>query len=55
MRKAFDTVKRRNLMELLETILDPDKTHMVKILLNDVQLSVKIGKEFWYEDYKKYW
>ena len=33
-------------MELLETILDPDETHMVKILLKDIKLSVRIGKEF---------
>ena len=45
MGKAFDTVKRNNLMELLETILDPDETHMMKILVKDVTLSVKIGKE----------
>ena len=46
MSKAFDTVKRNNLMELLETILDPDETHVMKILLKDVKLSVRIGKEF---------
>ena len=46
MSKAFDTVKRKNLMELLETILDLDETHMMKILQKDVKLSVKIGKEF---------
>ena len=33
-------------MELLETVLDPDETHMMKILLKDVKLSVRIGKEF---------
>ena len=33
-------------MELHETILDPDETHMMKILLTDVKLSVRIGKEF---------
>ena len=46
MSKAFDTVKRNNLMELLETILDPDETHVIKILLKDVKLSVRMGKEF---------
>ena len=46
MSKAFDTVKGNNLMELLETILDPDETHMMQILLKDVKLSVRIGKEF---------
>ena len=33
-------------MELLEKILDPDETCMMKILLKDVKLSVRIGKEF---------
>ena len=46
MSKAFDTVKRNNLMDLLETILDPDQTHMRKILMKDVKLSVGMGKEF---------
>ena len=46
MNKAFDSVKRKNVMELLETILDSDETHMMKILLKDVKLSVRIGKEF---------
>ena len=45
MSKAFDTVKGNNLMKLLETILDPDETHM-KIFLKDVKLSVRIGKKF---------
>ena len=44
--KPFDTVKGNNLMELLGTILDPDETHIMKILLKDVNLSVRIGKEF---------
>ena len=46
MSKALDTVKRNNLIELLETLLDPDETHMMKILLKDVKLGVRIGKEF---------
>ena len=33
-------------MELPETVLDPEETHMMKILLTDVKLSVRIGKEF---------
>ena len=33
-------------MELFETILDPDEAHMNKILLKDVKLTVRIGKEF---------
>ena len=27
-------------------LLDPGETHMMKILLKDVKLSVRIGKEF---------
>ena len=45
MGKVFDTVKRNNLMELLETILDPDEIYVRKILLKDVELGVGIGKE----------
>ena len=45
MSKAFDTVKRNNLMEMLETILDPDQTHVMKILLKDVKLNVRIAKK----------
>ena len=33
-------------MVLLGTILDPDETYMMKVLLKDVQLSVRKGKEF---------
>ena len=46
MSKAFDTIKRTNLIKLLETVLDSDETHMMRILLKDVQLSERIGKEF---------
>ena len=45
MSKALGTVKRNNLMELFETILDPDETHMMKLLLKDIKLSVRRGKE----------
>ena len=44
--KAFDTVKRNNLMKLLEKYNVPHETHMMKILLKDVKLSVRIGKKF---------
>ena len=40
MSKAFDNVKRNNLMEVIETI------RLMKILLKDAKLSVRIGKEF---------
>ena len=45
MSKAL-TLFKENLMELFETILDLDETHIMKIILKDVKLSVKIGKEF---------
>ena len=45
MSKAFDTAKRNNLMELHETILDPDEIHVIKIPLKDVKLNVRLGKE----------
>ena len=44
--KAFDTVKWKKIMKLLEIILDPDEIHMMKILLKDVKLSIRIGKEY---------
>ena len=47
MSKAFDTDKRNNLMELLDAILDPDETHMMKILLKDVKLECKNRKRIW--------
>ena len=31
---------------MLEAILDPNETRMMKTLLKDVKLSVRIGKEF---------
>ena len=43
---VFDTVKRNNLMELFEKILDSYETHMMKILPKDVKLSIRTGKEF---------
>ena len=52
--KAFDTAKRYNSMELLKTILDPDETHMMKILLKDIKLSIRVGKEFGEKGYNKY-
>ena len=47
MGKAFDTVKRDNLMKLLETILDPDETHMMKILLKRCKIECKNRKRIW--------
>ena len=38
-------------MELLETIIRTYETHIMKIPLKDVKLSVRIGKEFGEKDY----
>ena len=45
MSKAFDTVRRNTLMKDLETILDPAELHLVKILVEDVRLVVRVGAE----------
>ena len=44
MSKAFDTVQRNNLLQKLKTILDDDELHIMKILLKDVKLIVRVGK-----------
>ena len=43
MSKAFDTVNRSQLMEILKNILTPSELHLVYLLKNDVILNVKIG------------
>ena len=45
MSKDFDTVRRSDLFTILEDILEADELHMMKILLEDVILRVKIGKK----------
>ena len=45
MSKAFDTVQRGTLFEDLKTILNDDELHMISILLKDVQLAIRCGKE----------
>ena len=42
MSKAFDTVNRNKLMEILANILTKCELHMMYILINDVILNVKI-------------
>ena len=44
MSKAFDTVERGKLFEILQKILDEDELHLMKVLLQDVKLQVRIGK-----------
>ena len=45
MSKAFDTVQRNSLVKQLRSILEEDELHIIKILLTDVKLKVRIGKE----------
>ena len=44
MSKAFDTVDRKTLLEDLKRIVNPDELHMIKILLDEVKLAVRVGK-----------
>ncbi len=44
MSKAFDTVQRNSLVKQLKSILEDDELHMIKILLTDVKLRVRMGK-----------
>ena len=43
MSKAFDTVQRNSLIQQLKSILDEDELHIIKILLKDVKLTVRMG------------
>jgi len=43
MSKAFDTVERGKLFEILQTVLADDELHLMKILIKDVQLQVRVG------------
>ena len=45
MSKAFDTVNRSTLMQILQTILTPGELHMMYLLITDVTLNVKIGSK----------
>ena len=45
MSKAFDTVKRAELFKDLREILDGDELHLLMIMLKDVELQVRVGKE----------
>ena len=41
MSRAFDTVKRKNLIQMLKQVLDQDELHLVKLLVKDVTLQVR--------------
>ena len=43
MSKAFDTVNRSKLMQDLIAILEEDEIHIIKLLIEDVALIVKVG------------
>ena len=45
MSKAFDTVERGKLLQQLENILDPPEMRMLYLLIADVELFVRMGKE----------
>ena len=45
MSKAFDTICRNKLLTDLQEVLEPDEMHMMAILISDVVLTVKVGKE----------
>ena len=45
MSKAFDTVCRNTLLNDLRKILNRDELHMISMLIRDVELVVKCGKE----------
>ena len=44
MSKAFDTIDRATIIEELKEVVEIDELHMIKLLLEDVELIVKIGK-----------
>ena len=45
MSKAFDTVNRETLVEDMRMIMDPDELHMIKVLLEGVQVCIRHGVE----------
>ena len=45
MSKAFDTVRCNTLIEDLATILDKADLHLIKLLVEDVTLKVRVGSE----------
>ncbi len=42
--KAFDTVRRKDPFDILKEILDEDEIHIIMILVEDVKLGVRVGK-----------
>ena len=46
MSKAFDTVKRNTLITDLENILHKDELHIIKLLIEDINLIVRCGNTY---------
>ena len=45
MSKAFDRVERGRIIQDLKEFLEEDELHLIKILMEDVRLAVRVGKE----------
>ena len=45
MSKAFNTIQRGTLFEDLKEILEPDELHLIHLLLNDVEIAVKLENQ----------
>ena len=45
MSKAFDTVDKGKLFKILKEILNDDELHLMKVLIQDVKLQVRIGNQ----------
>ena len=45
MSKAFDTVDRGKVFKILKAILNDDEQHLMKVLIQDVKLQVRIGNQ----------
>jgi len=52
MSKAFDTVKREDLLKDLQEILSEDELHLMHILINDVEIFIRVGQEMSEESIK---
>ena len=44
MRKAFDSIKRKDLLEDLEKIINKDEINILQLILN-VEITVRCGNE----------
>ena len=44
--KAFDTIHRKTLLEDLKQIVEKDEFHIMKIMIEDIEYTVKCGQHF---------